>query len=198
MLKTDEAATMSSQICGRRCGVAVAVGGSEGSTFAASSTFMIRGPHARVRTLCPPLPLHDSGPLCRTSANRAPQQAPDRERTSGSRCYARVGLGTGTLRPARAGRRQRQRLHCWRWDKVELAPPAPCCRFPYVCSLRDSSGTQHVCGATLISDRLALTAAFCVTPPAGAARPVLLCGLGRLDDPPPGTFDVLGAEKVIT
>lgn len=69
-------------------------------------------------------------------------------------------------------------------------------RFPFVCSLRSPSGARHVCGATLIAPRLALTSAFCVTPPGGVPRPLLLCGLWRQYDQPPGTFDVLSAVRV--
>lgn len=51
-------------------------------------------------------------------------------------------------------------------------------------------------GATLIAPRLALTAAYCVSPPAGIARPQLWCGLWQQYEQPAGTYDVLQAFRV--
>ena len=66
-----------------------------------------------------------------------------------------------------------------------------------MCSLRDrSSPLRHLCGATLIAPRLALTAAYCVSAPGGAFDPVLWCGLRDLSGPQAGTYDVLGTARV--
>lgn len=53
-------------------------------------------------------------------------------------------------------------------------------------------------GATLLSLRLAITAAFCVNPPGGVLQPELWCGLWRLDGQDQGTYDALWAVRVIT
>ena len=66
-----------------------------------------------------------------------------------------------------------------------------------MCSLRSRSGEQHVCGATLIAPRLALTAAYCVDPTSGVPDPLLWCGLDNLYNPQPGTFDALQTVRTI-
>lgn len=66
-----------------------------------------------------------------------------------------------------------------------------------MCSLRTRDGSRHVCGATLLTPRLALTAAYCVNFPGGVPSPVLWCGLHNLYDQDPSTFDVLEAAAVI-
>ncbi|KAL4451776.1 hypothetical protein ABPG75_007438 [Micractinium tetrahymenae] len=60
------------------------------------------------------------------------------------------------------------------------------------------SGRRHVCGATLIAPNLAITAAFCVTPPTGVRNPLLWCGLVDLSTPlPDGAFDALQTVQTI-
>jgi V8-like Glu-specific endopeptidase len=66
-----------------------------------------------------------------------------------------------------------------------------------MCSLRGGRHQRHLCGATLVSPRLALTAAYCVAPPMGAPDPVLWCGLHSLYSQQPGTYDVLGTVETI-
>lgn len=53
-------------------------------------------------------------------------------------------------------------------------------------------------GATLIAPRLALTAAYCVTPPHGVRDPLLWCGLPDLYNPQPGSFDALQTVHTTT
>ena len=66
-----------------------------------------------------------------------------------------------------------------------------------MCSLRSRNGKDHLCAATLIAPRLALTAAYCVTPPAGVANPLLLCGLHHLYDPQTDTYDALQTVRTV-
>lgn len=71
------------------------------------------------------------------------------------------------------------------------------CRFPYMCSIRSSSIGTHLCGATLISPRLAVTAAYCVQPDLAGSHPLLLCGLYDQNDTSPSDgVDSLEAVKV--
>ena len=69
-------------------------------------------------------------------------------------------------------------------------------RFPFMCSLRTKKGKDHICGASLIAPRLALTAAYCVTAPGGVPQPQLWCGLQRQSQPP-ASFDALQAVRTI-
>lgn len=87
---------------------------------------------------------------------------------------------------------------CLRCRSHGQHPAARCRRFPYICSLRSQSGRRHVCGATLLAPSLAITAAFCVSPPAGVPDPLLWCGLLDLSSPPPpAQFDELQAVQTI-
>lgn len=67
-----------------------------------------------------------------------------------------------------------------------------------MCSLRSRNGSRHVCGASLIAPRLALTAAYCVNVPGGVPRPMLLCGLWQQYDQPQDSYDSLQAVRVVT
>lgn len=76
---------------------------------------------------------------------------------------------------------------------VEAGQPPP---LPIVAPLPPAAAANA--GATLLAPRLALTAAFCVNPPGGVLQPELWCGLWRLGDQEPGSYDALRAVHVIT
>ena len=67
-------------------------------------------------------------------------------------------------------------------------------RYPYICSIRARQGGSHLCGATLIGDRLALTAAYCVSPQLAGNHPELWCGGHDLSAA--SQFDPLQAVKI--
>lgn len=77
------------------------------------------------------------------------------------------------------------------------APPhvPPPCSFPSICSIRSAEGRHH-CAATLVAPRLAVTAAYCVAPPA-AESPTLWCGLHHQFSQSQGTFDVLHTVRTV-
>ena len=68
-------------------------------------------------------------------------------------------------------------------------------RYPYLCSIRSSYTGRHLCGGTLLSDRILVTSAYCVSANSWNTNPVVWCGTITNINIPSKDTDILQSVK---